>query len=261
MIESKDNPKIKKYFKLLHKKSCRDDLNRFTLEGVRVLKDALESGIVFDDVFITKSCISKIRHTEYDISNLCEYDVISDKVAKHISGVDRSQGAFAIASKPPGILAQDISNSDFVLALCFIQDPGNLGTLIRTADAFGFSKIVLSGCCDIYNPKVVRSTAGSLFRVSFLECFDFLSFLEDVDLKKYAAVVDEAALPISELDLKGEGAVLVIGNEANGLPSEIVKECDKKITIDMSGAANSLNAAVAGAVCMYKFREVRKRGF
>ena len=255
MIESKDNPKIKKYFKLLHKRSFRDDLNQFTLEGVRVLKDALESGMAFDDVFITRSCISKIMHTEYDIGNLCEYDVVSDKVAKHISGVDKPQGAFAIASKPPGISAKDLSRSDLVLALCFIQDPGNLGTLIRTADAFGFSKIVLSGCCDIYNPKVVRSTAGSLFRVSFFECFDFLDFLKNADLKKYAAVVDDDALSIGELDLEGQGAVLVIGNEANGLPSEVVKECDRKITIDMAGAANSLNAAVAGAVCMYKFRE------
>ena len=261
MIESKDNPKIKKYFKLFNKKSYRDDLNKFVLEGVRVLKDALESGIIFDDVFITKSCVSKIGHTHYDIRNLCKYEIISDKVAKHISGVDKPQGAFAIASKPPGISAKDLFHSDLVLALCFIQDPGNLGTLIRTADAFGFGKIVLSGCCDIYNPKVVRSTVGSLFRVSFFECFDFLNFLKDVDLKKYAAVVDDAALSVGELNLKGEGAVLVIGNEANGLPRAVVKRCDEKITIDMCGAANSLNAAVAGAVCMYKFWEMRKRGF
>ena len=260
MIESKDNPRIKKYFKLFNKKSYRDSLNKFTLEGVRVLKDALESGIVFDDVFITNSCASKIRHTAYDITDFCKCEVISDKVAGYISGVDRFQGAFAIANKPPFISDNDIFNTDCVLALYFVQDPGNLGTLIRTADAFGFSKIVLSGCCDIYNPKVVRSTMGSLFRVSFLECSNFLDFLKNIDLNKYATVVDNDALSISELDLENDGAVLVVGNEANGLPDDVVGECDKKITIDMCAAANSLNAAVAGAICMYKFKEARRRG-
>ncbi len=260
MIESRDNFKIKQYIKLSNKKSYRDKLGKFVIEGVRILQDALKYGVNFDNVFITENCISKTKNTDYDITNLCDYDVISEKIAGYMAGVNQSQGAFAIANKPPTISSDDIINNDFVLALHDVQDPGNVGTLIRTADAFGFNKIVLSNSCDVYNPKVVRSTMGSLFRSNFLECLDFEEFLDIVNIKKYATVVRKDALSLTKLNLNN-GAMLIVGNEANGLPDNIVKKCDVKLTINMLGETESLNAAVAGSICMYKFRECLQGSF
>lgn len=260
MIESRDNFKVKQYIKLSNKKSYRDKLGKFVIEGVRILQDALRSGVILDNVFITESCIFKIKDTNYDITNSCKYDVISEKIAACMSSVNQSQGAFAVANKPKNICIDDIFKNDFVLALHDVQDPGNVGTLIRTADAFGFNKIVLSNSCDIYNPKVVRSTMGSLFRSCFLECLDFEKFLDSVNIKKYATVVKDNALPLSELTVDN-GALLIIGNEANGLPDSIVKKCDRQVTINMLGDTESLNAAVAGSICMYKFRECSQGSF
>lgn len=260
MIESRDNFKVKQYIKLSNKKSYRDKLGKFVIEGVRILQDALRSGVTLDRVFITENCISKIKNTTYDITNLCNYDVISEKIAGCMAGVSQSQGAFAIANKPPAICVDDIFNDDFVLALHDVQDPGNVGTLIRTADAFGFNKIVLSNSCDIYNPKVVRSTMGSLFRSCFLECLNFEKFLDNVNIEKYATVVKKNALSLTELTINN-GAMLIIGNEANGLPGNIVKKCNRQVTINMLGETESLNAAVAGSICMYKFRECSQGSF
>lgn len=260
MIDSRDNFKVKQYIKLSNKKSYRDKMGRFVIEGVRILQDALRFGVTFDNVFVTDSCISKVKNTAYDITNLCDYDVISEKIAGYMASVNQSQGAFAIANKPHTISSDDIVSSDFVLALHDVQDPGNVGTLIRTADAFGFNKIVLSNSCDVYNPKVVRSTMGSLFRSNFLECLDFEKFLDIVDIKKYATVVRKDALLLNKLNLNN-GAMLIVGNEANGLPDNIVKKCDVKLTINMLGKTESLNAAVAGSICMYKFMECLQGSF
>ena len=254
MIESRDNLKIKQYIRLSSKKSCRDKLGKFVLEGVRILHDALKYGVTFDNIFITEKCIFKIKNTNYDITNLCNYDIISEKIANYMASVSKSQGVFAIANKPTTICSDDIFEDDFVLALYDVQDPGNVGTLIRTADAFGFNKIVLSNSCDIYNPKVVRSTMGSLFRSRFLKCENFERLLDDVNIRTYATVVKQDAVSLSQLTLN-KGAMLILGNEANGLPDNIVKKCDVQLTIDMLGETESLNAAVAGSICMYKFRE------
>ena len=260
MIESRDNFKIKQYIKLSNKKSYRDKLGKFVLEGVRIIHDALKHGVTLDNVFITENCISKTKNTNYDITTFCKYDVISEKIADCIASVSNSQGAFAIANKPPTICRNDIFDNDFVLALHDVQDPGNVGTLIRTADAFGFNKIVLSNSCDIYNPKVVRSTMGSLFRSCFVRCEDFENFLDSVSITKYATVINEDAVALSKLTLNN-GAMLVLGNEANGLPDNIVKKCDVQLTINMLGEIDSLNAAVAGSICMYKFRECLQGSF
>lgn len=260
MIESRDNFKIKQYIKLSNKKSYRDKLGKFVLEGVRILHDALKYGVTFDNVFITQNCISKIKDTTYDITNFCKYNIISEKLADCMSSVNRPQGVFAIANKPTTICIDDIFENDFVLALYDVQDPGNVGTLIRTADAFGFNKIVLSNSCDIYNPKVVRSTMGSLFRSCFIQCEDFEKLLDSVKITTYATVINEDVVSLSRLTLKN-GGMLILGNEANGLPDNIIKKCDVKLTIKMLGETDSLNAAVAGSICMYKFRECFQGSF
>lgn len=260
MIESRDNFKIKQYIKLSNKKSYRDKLGKFVIEGVRILHDALKYGVTFDNVFITENCIFKIKNTNYDITHFCKYDIISEKIADCMSGVNKSQGVFAIANKPSTIYSDDIFDDDFVLALYDLQDPGNVGTLIRTADAFDFNKIVLSNSCDIYNPKVVRSTMGSLFRSCFVKCEDFEKFLDSVSIRTYATVIKKDAVSLSKLTLNN-GAMLILGNEANGLPDNIVKKCDVQLTINMLGETDSLNAAVAGSICMYKFRECFQGSF
>ncbi|MDE5852643.1 MAG: RNA methyltransferase, partial [Oscillospiraceae bacterium] len=215
--------------------------------------DALSSGVNFDFLLLTKKCFYKIKNTPYDITKLCKYELISDKLAKSISHVDSPQGAFGIASKISSKRINEMDDCKNILALHNVQDPGNVGTLIRTADAFGFDTVVVSGGCDVYNPKVLRSTMGSLFRISIIECPDFESFLKDINVKTYAAVVDRKANHIDKI--KFDGGMLIIGNEANGLPKKIYDICDEKITINMFGNTESLNAAIAGGICMYQMRQ------
>ena len=134
-----------------------------------------------------------------------------------------------------------------------MQDPNNLGTVLRSAEAFGVSGVILSNdCCDIYNPKVVRGSMGAVFRVPFLVCGTVAEFLgEYPELVSYAAVVDSNAERITDISF-GDSCVAVIGNEGNGLKQETVSACQHKITIPMNGNAESLNASAAATVIIWE---------
>ena len=127
--------------------------------------------------------------------------------------------------------------------------------IIRTADAVSINGVFLTDdCCDIYNPKVIRSTMGSLFRMNLWTDCNFtniLNTLKEKSVYSYAAVIDSDALSLTECDFSS-GAVVVIGNEGNGLPDDVISLCDKKLTIKMQGNINSLNAAMASGIIMWE---------
>ena len=132
-----------------------------------------------------------------------------------------------------------------------------MGTIIRTADAIGIDGIICTGCCDIYNPKTVRSTMGSLMRTNISVCSedDAFTALHEAKILTCAAVVDSSAVSLTECDFS-KGAAVFIGNEGNGLSPETADRCDIKMTIRMHGRANSLNAAMAAGIIMW---EIGKR--
>ena len=154
----------------------------------------------------------------------------------------------------PENLAKIDCNGSYV-ALWDLQDPGNVGTILRGADAMGLSGVILSeSCCDLYNLKTIRAAMGSLFRIPVMRV-DLAAFLKESGLRSYAAVVDADARPVGTADFKG--AVAVIGNEGNGLSKEQAFLCSERITIPMAGNAESLNAAMAATILMWEMARRR----
>lgn len=258
-IISVENPKIKFYKKLSESKKYRRENGLFTLEGTRLIADAAAENAGLRSVFITKAYFEKYGGT-LRFPNETETFLIPDELGKKISSTDNAQGIFAVCralDKPH--VSDIIKNGKRYVLLHNIQDPGNLGTIIRTADAIGMDGVFLADCCDLYNPKTVRSTMGSLFRVNVSETAfdDVFPLFGQAGVPTFAAVVDGDAVSVSDCDFSGGGAVL-IGNEGNGLPREISEMCDVKLTIKMRGNVNSLNAAMAAGIIMWEL--AKKKG-
>lgn len=253
MITSEKNLKIREYLNLLNNKAYRIKTSKFVLEGIRLIYDGLVFGAKLDIIFITEENLIKIKNSKFNIILKNGYELISNKIAKKLKQVSHSQNIFAISNKPAGFKLSEIDEFKNLLALYKISDPGNLGTLLRSACAFGFNGVILSeDCCEIYNPKVIRSSMGAVFKVKILECSNFGQLLEFINSKKFeifASVVEKTALNIK--NIKGRKGMLIIGSEAFGLPNEVLEKC-KKITIKMSNCSESLNAAIAGSILMYE---------
>lgn len=266
-ISSRDNPNVKKLSKLLSSKKARNESGLFVIEGMRSCVDAAmeraENNLRISALFYTAEAYEKYKNSLplhfFDLVDERKRFVISKELADKISAEESSQGVFVIAEKLDKRLEESlVSENGKYLVLNHLQDPGNIGTLLRTADAVGVSGVVLTNnCCDIYNPKVVRSTMGSMARVGIFVENDFSRVCEIFGKKgvpTLAAVVN-GGTSVTEYDFSKPCAV-VLGNEGNGLSAEDADMCKDKITIRMNGHIDSLNAAVAGAVILWEmFRE------
>ncbi|MCD7731914.1 MAG: RNA methyltransferase [Oscillospiraceae bacterium] len=256
-ITSRDNPLIKEYIKLRDNKKYRTKEQKFVLEGARLTVDAAKSGVSLEGVFITEEALEKY----FDDIELLKASsderiyLISDKLAGMMEDTKNSQGIFSVA----GVLDKNLgvgkikTGSRFAV-LDGLQDPGNVGTILRVSDAVGLDGVFLCDCCDVYNPKTIRSTMGSIFRVPFRDDLSFpeaAQLLHDCGVVLYAAVVDPDAESIRETVFCGSSCV-VIGNEGNGLSDEDVALCNKRITIRMNGSIESLNAATAAAITLWE---------
>ena len=159
----------------------------------------------------------------------------------------------AVIKKENG--GEDIDyNQDIILALDDLQDPGNLGTIIRTADSVGLNQILISkGTTDSYNSKVIRSTMGAIFRVKIVECEDLKQTLKRLQENNFKVMVTDLGTDKSIYDIKLQKNVIVIGNEANGVSKEIKKIADTKAIIPMFGKTESLNASIATGVILYEY--------
>lgn len=147
-----------------------------------------------------------------------------------------------------------IIHGDIIVALDDVQDPGNLGTILRTADSIGLTQILVSkGTADAYNPKVVRSTMGAIFRVKIIECENLKQTLKEIKKHKFKVVVSSLQTENSLYDMNYQKKVIVIGNEANGVEKEIQELADERIKIPMLGKTESLNASVATGIILYEY--------
>ncbi|MDR0986933.1 MAG: RNA methyltransferase [Ruminococcus sp.] len=235
-ILSADNLKIKEYIKLAKHKKYRDELGKFVLEGERLVLDAVKSGIAPEMVFCTDKFAERFD-SPY---------IITEAIAERISETKSTQGIFAICNKPP----PKPPSSDKIIVLAGLQDPGNIGTIIRTADAMGIVDIIAVNTADIFSPKCTRAAMGSLFHVNVVNVKSPQEVLEGYTL--YAAVTTNAA-DVRSVDFDKKSAI-IIGNEANGIPEEILEISDMRITINMPGNAESLNAAAAAAILIWELR-------
>lgn len=170
--------------------------------------------------------------------------IVSQEIINKISTASTPTGIVAVFAIPKTI----ITSTSNTLVLYNIQDPGNMGTLIRTAAAMNIQNVFLIQGCDPYNPKVIQSTVGTIAFVSIAQT-DWTTFLQQhAEFKTCALVVENGKKP-EEINVKE--SILVIGNEGQGLPEDVVKSCNQQMTIPMSGNTESLNAAVAGSIALY----------
>lgn len=256
IITSKDNPVIKLYQKLSSSKKERFQYGLFVLEGMRIVEDALRNSNI-KNLIMTKRAYEKYSGTLFqaDLRDTRTV-VISNELGNKIASTDTTQGIFAICAIPVQKMIDFRENGRYIV-LYGLQDPGNVGMIIRTADALGIDGVILSGCCDLYSPKVIRSTMGSVFRVHTMienNTENLFDMLKNNGVMTSASVIDRDAEDVINCIFGGKQAVF-IGNEGNGLPYEISQRCDRCITIRMNGSINSLNAAMAAGILMWELRK------
>ena len=188
----------------------------------------------------------------YEIAK-CDCIYVNNNVFKYITDVSNPQGILAVIEKNSKNNKIDY-NQDIILVLDDIQDPGNIGTILRTVDSIGLNQIILSDkCADIYNPKVVRSTMGAIFRVNAIESSNLIETLKELKKNDFEIVSTDLKTDHSIYDIEYKNIAIVIGNESNGVDGEILKISDKKIKIPMLGKTESLNASVATGIILYEY--------
>lgn len=243
VITSKDNEVIKHAVKLRDKK-YRNSFNEFIIEGERLVFDALKFGLTFKYIIIEQG---KSQHYSQLLDNTnAKVLIVSNSVAQHISQTVNNQGIFAVLQQQ----SMQLENNAKVLILDHIQDPGNMGTLLRTAAATNFKNVLLINCVDIYNDKVLRSTMGGIFRVNAVhgDISDVIK-LKELNYEIYKA--DMNGDNIFKCEINHSKIALVIGNEGNGVSKEVSSLCTKILAIPMLNGVESLNAGVSGSILMY----------
>lgn len=255
MITSKDNEIIKNTAKLVKSARYRKECGLFTAEGVRICRDGVQSGYTPEIFFCTEKSKEKYIDDFEKIAAVSKKThIVSQSVFEKISDTKSPQGFFCVFSTlDKSKILYTINKQGNYIALENIQDPSNLGTILRTAEALGFDGVVMSGdCCDFYSPKVVRGSMGAVFR---LPSFVPENFAEYIDSLTRSGIATYGSTPrdaedITKLDISG--GVMLIGNEGNGLSEEVLRVCSKRVTIPMNGRAESLNAAAAAAILMWE---------
>ncbi len=250
-ISSRDN-KTLKLVRSLSQKKLREKNKLYFAEGARISKDAVT--YIKDEIEFLLITNEYYKENEEYINGIEDTDiyVTDEKLFREACDTENPQGIMAVVKIPE---REDINyNADYILILDGVSEPGNMGTIIRTAEAAGIKQICRTeGCADIYNPKTVRASMSSVFRMSF-------SRIKPEDIEKLqkegftvAATVLENSESIEKVRIDGKRA-LVIGSEARGVSKEISDRSDLSVRIDMFGEIESLNAAVAAGIAMYILR-------
>ena len=258
MISSASNKQIKNVMQLQQKAKLRQELKQFVVEGIKMYNEIPKDKIVM--TFIKESYYNDNKD-KIDEKKLHNYEIVSDKVFDGMSQTKTPQGILAIVKQPEYDFNEIIKKeSSRLLFLEDVRDPGNIGTMIRTAEGAGFDGIVLSKeSVDMFNPKVVRSTMGAIYRVPFIYEENFAQVLKEKYVANgynlYAAHLEGATNYTSVEYNKKTG--IIIGNEANGISDKVVNVAQNMIKIPMEGQVESLNAAVSAALIMYEvYRQI-----
>ena len=250
-ISSDENRIYKSALKLLQKK-YRDRTGKYIIEGIKSIEDALSTGTSVDCIFICEG----FSHVEREYG--VPASVLERKLFRALSDTENTQGMIAVADKGSwdreSFAETALKKGVNLVILDRLQDPGNTGTIIRTAEAAGYGGVILmKGTADVYSPKGARSAAGSLFRMPVLqgeEEKDVIEMLKSFR-KKITVSCLEAGTCFWEADMSGDIA-LVIGNEGSGVSRGFLEASDMKVMIPMKGSIESLNAAVAAGILMYQ---------
>ena len=262
MLTSAQNPKVKYLASLKSKKNRRPD-GKFFIEGLHIVAEALRAGML-ERVIYSESALKTAEGKDL-VGRLISSDIpieeASEKVIRSLSDVETPQG-IAASARPKvsdiGSLFED--DNPLIVVACGIQDPGNLGTIIRTADAAGASgAVITSGSVDPYNDKAVRASAGSIFHLNTVRFDDIIGLVSALKRRgvRVISTYPGAEKIYYDADFRKPTAV-ILGNEAQGLPADIEKLSDETVSIPIIGGAESLNAAVSGAVIIYEALRQRR---
>ncbi|MBQ3409026.1 MAG: RNA methyltransferase [Clostridia bacterium] len=254
VITSKDNELIKEIKKLKEKK-YRDTFNKYIVEGIKLVGEAIQENADIDCVVVCEDCMQENifdKKLMYEIAKLnCIY--VTGKVFATITDVSNPQGILAVIKRPDQTSKINY-DEDIIVVLDGIQDPGNLGTILRTVDSANLKQLVVSNeTADCFNSKVVRSTMGAIFRVNVIKSENLLDDLIKMKNNGFSVVVTSLDTEDSVYDIKYNKKVIVIGNEANGVSKAIQDAADNKVKIPMLGKTESLNASVAAGIMIYEY--------
>lgn len=257
MITSTSNPQVKRLLQLQKKSKARNEEKVFVVEGLRMFVEVPKERV--EKVYVSETFYNKkkqeLNWEEFPL------EILSDSVFKHVSDTQTPQGVMCIVKQKNQDLDTllDIENPHFMV-LDNLQDPGNMGTIIRTAEGAGVDAVFMSrDCVDIYNPKTIRSTMGSIYRMPFIYIEEIVPLLEEFrkkGIKSYAAHLD-GKNSYDQEDYRA-GTAILIGNEGNGLRDEVAEKADIWVRIPMEGQVESLNAAIAASVLMFEVARQRR---
>ena len=264
MITSTSNAKVKRLVNMRKKRKLRDEEGLFIVEGIRMFREVPKDRLV--EVYVSEEFWDKERKAVEQIlsGTSVKPEILADFVFEYISDTKTPQGILCLVRQKSYDISEITNRKDadaqLLIVLDQIQDPGNLGTIVRTAEGAGVTGIVLSSdCVDMYNPKVVRSTMGAAYRVPFCYVEDLAKEVEqmkEAGICTYAAHL-EGKNSYDEEDYRGASAFL-IGNEGNGLRDEVAKQAQVYIRIPMKGQVESLNAAIATAILTFEAARQRR---
>ena len=290
VISSKDNEVIKNVKKLKEKK-YRDLSNSYIIEGIKLVKEAMAEKAKIKQIIMCEDYTDNVELDKDTLYDIAKYNVVyvTKNIINLLTDVKTPQGIIAVVekkesntfsdSKEENLLQKDLKGNtkefvmddnknidmvdysqDIIIALDDIQDPGNLGTILRTVDSANLKQIILSKTsADPYNPKVVRSTMGGIFRVNIVEVEDLKQELQKAKKHGFKVMVTSLDAENSVYDVDYNKKVIVIGNEANGVSEEIQNIANEKVKIPMLGKTESLNASVAAGIMIYEY--VRRKMF
>lgn len=255
-ITSKNNKRIKQLKKLISSSAYRREEGLFVVEGLRLCRDALQSSAVIEAAYYSESFGSSNPDfvNEAGEAQIPRF-LLRDGIFSAVSDTKTPQGVlFVIKRLDKTIDFDKIKDNGKVLALESIQDPVNLGTILRSAEALGVDAVVLTrDCCDIYSPKVARGSMGAVFRQPFTIVDDLPSFIGEFNDfgRSFAAVLDRDSLSLPDCDLTG-AVLAAVGNEGGGLTADTISACSHKLFIPMKGGAESLNVSAAASIIVWE---------
>lgn len=258
-ITARDNPRIKELIRLCSSAKERRESCRFVLEGVRLVEDALAGGADVESLFVTQEGLRRAGGRIDPDAAAPGCFLIDDASARRIAQTESTQGVFALCRGT--LLRQGLPQraERGCLMLVSLQDPGNVGTILRSADAFGLSAVILAGSCpDPTSPKVLRASMGAALRLPMFAAPDpaaAVDALKSRGVAVFAAALSQDGRPVSQLNLAG--ACVAVGNEAAGLPGQFIAQCDAVVHIPISPRCESLNAAMAATVFAWEMSNSR----
>lgn len=259
MITSNNNAKVKQLITWQKKRKAREEDGIYIVEGLRMFVEVPEAKV--REVYVSESFYKK-RKEELNLDKWGRrLEVLSDSVYSHVSDTKTPQGVLVVMEQPKYSLEDVIAGeTPLLMVLDNLQDPGNLGTILRAGEAAGVTGVVMSSdTVDIYNPKVIRSTMGSIYRIPFIyveKLPEVVTMLNEKEIHTYAAHLK--GTHSYETDDFKKGTAFLIGNEGNGLRDEVADAAEIYVKIPMCGEVESLNAAIAATVLMFEAARQRR---